>query len=224
MTKPVDRNERQALGRAIIDTCRSMNAVGLNQGKSGNASARFGEGMLITPSGVAYDAMKPLDVVWLDLGGAPMEGGQMAPSSEWRMHADIYKARPEARAVLHAHPIHCTALACRRKGIPPFHYMVAVAGGMDIRCSDYATFGTQALSDTMLAALENRKACLLANHGMICFDADLDRALGLAIEVETLAHQFQNAWRGGGPVLLSEDEMAEVIEKFKTYGVQTKGS
>lgn len=224
MISATDRNARQALGRGIVDTCRAMNAAGINQGKSGNVSARFGDGMLITPSGVSYDAMKPMDTVWLDLKGMPMDGGASAPSSEWRMHADIYSARPEAKAVVHAHPIHCTALACRRKGIPPFHYMVAVAGGTDIRCSDYATFGTQALSDAMLTALKDRKACLLANHGMICFDTDLDRALALAIEVETLAHQFQNAWRGGGPVLLSDAEMAEVIEKFKTYGAPPERS
>ncbi|MDF1748650.1 MAG: class II aldolase/adducin family protein, partial [Alphaproteobacteria bacterium] len=115
--------------------------------------------------------------------------GQLLPSSEWRMHADIYRQRPEAQAVVHAHPTFCTALSCRREGIPAFHYMVAMAGGIDIRCSDYATFGTEALSKTMIAALEGRKACLLANHGMICFEANLTRALGLAIEVENLARQ-----------------------------------
>jgi L-fuculose-phosphate aldolase len=223
VTRPHDKSARQALGRKIVDTCLAMNASGLNQGTSGNVSARFEGGMLVTPSGVPYGRLKPMDIVWLDPDGTPVEAGQLKPSSEWRMHADIYRARPEAQAVLHAHPIHCTALACRRKGIPPFHYMVAVAGGTDIRCSDYATFGTQALSDTMLSALEDRKACLLANHGMICFESDLDRALALAVEVETLAHQFQNAWRGGGPVLLSDAEMTEVLEKFKTYGVQDEG-
>lgn len=214
------RNERQALSRQIIDTCLAMNASGVNQGTSGNISARFGDGMLITPSSVPYTALKPMDIVLVALTGEA-EPGQLKPSSEWRMHADIYRARPEAQAVLHAHPTHCTALACRREGIPPFHYMVAVAGGADIRCSDYATFGTEALSETMITALKGRKACLLANHGMICFETTLGRALGLAIEVETLARQYLAARQIGDPVLLSDAEMAEVIEKFKTYGKQS---
>ena len=217
--KTPGRNERQALSRKIIDTCLAMNASGINQGKSGNLSARFGDGMLITPSGVAYDKLKPMDIVLMALDGTA-EPDQLLPSSEWRMHADIYRHRLEAQAVLHAHPTHCTALACRREGIPPFHYMVAMAGGSDIRCSDYATFGTEALSDTMVAALDGRKACLLANHGMICFDGDLDKALALGIEVESLARQYLAARQGGEPVILSDAEMAEVIEKFKTYGKQ----
>ncbi|MDW3206958.1 MAG: class II aldolase/adducin family protein [Alphaproteobacteria bacterium] len=214
------RNERQALGRRIVDTCLAMNASGINQGKSGNVSARFGDAMLVTPSGVSYDALKPMDVVLLGLDGTPVEDGQLLPSSEWRMHADIYRARPEAQAVVHAHPTFCTALACQRIGIPAFHYMVAVAGGTDIRCSDYATFGTQALSDTMVAALRDRKACILANHGMICFETTLEKALGLAIEVEGLARQYHHARQLGEPVILSDVEMAEVLEKFKTYGKQ----
>ncbi len=214
------RNERQALGRRIVDTCLAMNASGINQGKSGNVSARFGDAMLVTPSGVSYDALKPMNIVLLGLDGTPVEDGQLLPSSEWRMHADIYRARPEAQAIVHAHPTFCTALACQRTGIPAFHYMVAVAGGTDIRCSDYATFGTQALSDTMVAALQDRKACILANHGMICFEANLDKALGLAIEVEGLARQYHHARQLGEPVILSDAEMAEVLEKFKTYGKQ----
>lgn len=214
------RNERQAFGRRIVDTCLAMNASGINQGKSGNVSARFGDAMLVTPSGVSYDALKPMDVVLLGLDGTPVEDGQLLPSSEWRMHADIYRARPEAQAVVHAHPTFCTALACQRIGIPAFHYMVAVAGGTDIRCSDYATFGTQALSDTMVAALRDRKACILANHGMICFETTLEKALGLAIEVEGLARQYHHARQLGEPVILSDVEMAEVLEKFKTYGKQ----
>lgn len=215
------RNERQALGRRIVDTCLAMNVSGINQGKSGNVSARFGDAMLVTPSGVSYDALKPMDIVLLGLDGSPIEEGQLLPSSEWRMHADIYRARPEAQAIVHAHPTFCTALACQRVGIPAFHYMVAVAGGTDIRCSDYATFGTQALSDTMVAALQDRKACILANHGMICFEATLDKALGLAIEVEGLARQYHHARQLGEPVILSDAEMAEVLEKFKTYGKQS---
>jgi len=220
MTANLGGNERQALGRRILDTCRAMNASGVNQGKAGNISARFGDGMLITPSGVSYDAMKPMDMVYMTLDGAPLHAGQMLPSSEWRMHGDIYAARPEAQAVVHAHPTYCAALACLRRGIPAFHYMVAVAGGRDIRCSDYATFGTEDLSKTMIAALEDRKACLLANHGMICFDSDLSRALGLAVEVETLARQYHQAMQIGDPVILDDAEMDRVLEKFKTYGKQ----
>lgn len=215
-------NERQALGRRIIDTCLAMNAAGVNQGKSGNISTRFGDGLLITPSGMAYDALKPMDMVCLTLDGEKVDPDGLEPSSEWRMHADIYRARPEAQAILHAHPTFCTALACRRQGIPSFHYMVAMAGGRDIRCADYALFGTQALSDTMIAALEDRKACLLANHGLICFEADLNRALALAVEVESLAHQYLQASQGGTPVLLTDTEMDEALERFKTYGKQGK--
>jgi L-fuculose-phosphate aldolase len=214
-------NARQALSRRIIDTCKAMNASGINQGKSGNVSARFGDAMLITPSGVAYDALKPMDIVLQELDGvcAP---GQLLPSSEWRMHADIYRNRPEAQAIVHAHPTFCTALSCRRESIPAFHYMVAVAGGVDIRCSDYATFGTEDLSRTMITALDGRKACLLANHGMICFDTDLDRALALAIEVESLARQYHHACQGGIPIILNDEQMAGVLEKFKSYGRQPR--
>lgn len=219
-TPPTGGNERQALGRRILDTCRAMNATGINQGKSGNVSARFGDGMLITPSGVSYDAMKPMDMVYVTLDGEAIGNDQLLPSSEWRMHGDIYRHRAEAQAVVHAHPTHCAALACLRRGIPAFHYMVAVAGGRDIRCSDYATFGTEDLSHTMIAALDGRKACLLANHGMICFDTDLDRALGLAVEVESLARQYHAALQVGEPVLLDDAEMDRVLLKFKTYGKQ----
>lgn len=214
-----DKNRKYELSRALIDTCKAMNASGINQGKSGNMSHRFEDGMLITPSGVAYDVLKPTDIVYMSLGGEVPEG-QLLPSSEWRMHGDIYAARPEAEAILHAHPIHSTALACQRRDIPPFHYMIAVAGGKDIRCSDYATFGTKALSDTMMRALEGRKACLLANHGFICLDSNLTKVLGLAIEVESLAHQYLLTLQTGEPVLLSDEEMDEALEKFKTYGKQ----
>lgn len=219
-----DRNTRYALARRLVDTARQMNACGLNQGTSGNLSARFGEGLLITPSGIDYARMRPADIVHIRLDGSAAEAGQLLPSSEWRMHADIYAAREEAGAVVHAHPTYATAIACRREGIPAFHYMVAVAGGADIRCADYATFGTGALSESMLAALAGRKACLLANHGLIGFGPDPERALALAVEVEALARQYHLARQGGDPVLLSEAEMAEVLEKFKTYGKQSRGA
>ncbi len=206
-------------GQRIIDACLAMHREGINQGSAGNISVRTAGGFLITPSGVAYERMRPEDMVQMDLEG--QSAGERRPSSEWRMHCDIYRTRPEAGAVVHAHPTFCTALSCLRKDIPPFHYMVAVAGGSDIRCSGYALFGTQALSDAMLAALEGRRACLLGTHGMICFHDDLDRALNLAIEVETLARQYWHACRIGEPVLLSEAEMAEVIMQFDDYGQQT---
>lgn len=209
------------LARTVIDTARAMNAAGINQGKSGNVSVRGadGETLLITPSGVAYDDLKPEDIVPVVIESGAARG-RLLPSSEWRMHRDIYRARPEAGAVVHTHSTFSTALACRGEGIPAFHYMVAVAGGPDIRCAPYATFGTQDLSDHMLDALVDRKACLLANHGMICFEADAAKALALAVEIETLARQYWHACQGGTPTILSDAEMAVVLEKFKTYGKQ----
>ncbi len=206
------------LRRDIIQTCLRMNAEGLNQGTSGNVSARVPEGMLITPSGVPYQDMKPGQIVTMGLDGAFLGGWR--PSSEWRMHLDVYRARAEAAAVVHTHSAYATALSSHRKGIPAFHYMVAVAGGEDIRCAPYATFGTQALSDAMLAALEDRRACLLANHGQIAFGPTLEKAYGLAVEVETLARQYLIASELGEPVQLDRREMAEVIDLFRTYGTQ----
>jgi len=204
------------LRQALIATARRMNALGINQGTSGNVSARVEGGFLITPSGVAYDEMAPGQVVEMDLDGGHRDGQR--PSSEWRMHGDIYRGRPEAGAVVHTHATFCTALACLHREIPAFHYMVAVAGGASIRCADYATFGTQALSDNMLRALEGRRACLLANHGTICFGPDLKKALALAVEVETLARQYWHAGQAGEPILLSEAEINTVLELFKSYG------
>jgi L-fuculose-phosphate aldolase len=205
-------------GAAILAACRAMNASGLNQGTSGNVSVRRGDGMLITPSGVPYDATTPEMMVPVDAGGAP--SGPLVPSSEWRMHLDIYRARPEAGAVVHVHSPYATALSCHRRGIPAFHYMIAAGGGADLRCADYATFGTQALSDAMLAALEGRRACLLANHGQIAFGPTLEKALWLAGEVETLARQYLLARTLGEPVRLDEAEIARVLDLFAGYGQQ----
>ena len=210
---------RKLLSQQVIDTCLAMNAEGINQGIAGNVSVRFEEGFLITPSGVPYDRIMSSDIVYVSMDGATDD--PLKPSSEWRMHLDIYAARPEAGAVVHAHSTFATALSCLRKDIPAFHYMVAAAGGVDIRCSDYALFGTQALSDSMLEALEQRHACLLGTHGMICFHDDLDKTLWLAVEVETLAKQYWHACQAGEPVLLSDAQMGEVLEKFKHYGKQT---
>jgi len=204
--------------KAVIETCLAMNASGINQGTSGNVSLRGSKGFLITASGVSYDAMTPDQVVEMDLDGGYY--GEWAPSSEWRMHLDIYRSRPEAQAIVHTHSTHATALSCLRKDIPSFHYMIAVAGGGDLRCADYATFGSKELSENMLRALEGRTACLLANHGTICFGPTLAKALWLAGEVEALCHQYFLACQAGEPVLLDPAEMACVLEKFSTYGKQ----
>ncbi len=195
-----------------------MNRLGINQGTSGNVSVRVPEGFLITPSGIAYEAMTPGQIVAMDLEGGYR--GKWLPSSEWRMHHDIYRARPEAGAVVHTHASYATALSCLRRDLPAFHYMIAVAGGDSLRCADYATFGTRALSEKMLAALAGRRACLLANHGMICFHDSLEKALWLAGEIETLCRQHALACQLGQAVLLEPAEMERVLARFKSYGKQ----
>lgn len=204
------------LREAIIATALKMNALGINQGKAGNVSARHGEGYLVTPSGLPYEETHAEDIVRMDLQGTAQ--GQRTPSSEWRFHQDIYRARPEVNAIVHAHSPYATSLACLGLEIPAFHYMVAVAGGKNIRCALYATFGTQALSDHAVAALTDRKACLLAQHGMIAVGTSLKSALALAVEVESLAGQYWRALQIGKPDLLSDTEMDVVLEKFRTYG------
>jgi len=204
------------LRREIIATALRMNALGINRGRSGNVSARIEGGFLVTPTGIAYDSTQPDDVVAMTFDGESR--GSRLPSSEWRFHRDIYAARPEVGAIVHAHSPFATTLACLGRGIPAFHYMIAVAGGADIRCAPYATFGTQALSDHALRALAGRKACLLANHGMIGVGAALADALALAVEVEALAEQYWRALQIGEPKLLSEAEMAVVLAKFASYG------
>jgi L-fuculose-phosphate aldolase len=210
------------LKKHIIATARAMNALGLNQGASGNVSARRpeGEGMYVTPSGVAYEAMRVRDIVSIDWSGEwAVKAEGRKPSSEWRFHRDILVARPELGAVVHAHPIHCTALAVHGRGIGPFHYMVAVAGGRDIRCAGYATFGTQELSDRVIAALDGRKACLMAHHGLIACGPDLGGALALAVEVEALAAQYLAALQLGEPPELTDDQIDAVLAKMaKGYG------
>jgi L-fuculose-phosphate aldolase len=205
-----------AIRRAIIKTALKMNALGINQGTSGNVGARVPEGLLITPSGLPYEETRPEDIVAMNLDGAVIGTGR--PSSEWRFHVDILRERPDVGAVVHTHAPFATALSCLRRGIPAFHYMVAVAGGKDVRCAPYATFGTQALSNAALKALRGRKACLLANHGMIATGRDLKSALALAVEVEALAAQYWWACQMGRPVLLGGAEMGTVLEKFKSYG------
>ena len=199
-----------ALRQAIIDQCLAMNASGLNQGTSGNISVRQGEALLITPSGTPYAAMTPEMIARIPLSGdAEQAEGPRAPSSEWRFHRDILRARPEIGAIVHAHSPYATALAMTRRGISASHYMVALFGGDDIRCADYATFGTQALSDNALTALEGRNACLLANHGLIACGPTLEKAMGLAVELEALSRQHHLALQIGGPALLTQAQMAE---------------
>ena len=205
----------------IVTACRRMGALGINQGTSGNISVRWGEGLLITPSGLDYDDMTPEDIVLLRMSGR--HGRTQRPSSEWRFHRDILRARTEVNAVVHAHPVTCTALAIARKEIPAVHYMIAAAGGPTIRCAPYATYGTAALSKHALKALEGRLACLLANHGLIACGVSLRKALWLAAEVETLARQYTAALRIGEPHILPDDEIARVVEKFKSYGLREKG-
>ena len=201
----------------LLHTLRAMGAARLNVGTSGNASQRLAGGrMLISPSGIAAERCRAEDMVVVEADGR--YAGARAPSSEWPLHHDVYAAFPAAGAVLHAHSPFATALACQRLDIPPFHYMIARFGGTTVRCARYATFGTQALSDATVAALQDRNACLLANHGMVVYGRDLGHALALAIEFETLCAQYWRTLQLGDPVLLSDAEMAEVIERFKWYG------
>lgn len=209
-----------ALREAIVSTALAMNGAGINRGKSGNVSARHRDtsfdGFLITPSGLAYERTRASDIVAVTIDGDA--AGTRAPSSEWRFHRDIYRSRADVAAIVHAHAPFATTLACMDRAIPAFHYMVAIAGGRDIRCAPYATFGTQALSDHAVEALRDRRACLLSHHGMIAVGATLESALAIAVEVETLAEMFWRALQLGEPVLLSDDEMNVVLGKFATYG------
>ncbi|WP_340119479.1 class II aldolase/adducin family protein [Pelagibius sp. 7325] len=213
------KKDEEKLRKAIIDACRTMNALGINQGTAGNVSARHGDTLLITPSGVPYEALAPEDIVAMSLSGDyGSHEGKLAPSSEWRFHLDIMLARPEVGAVVHTHSPYATALAICGVEIPAVHYMIAAAGGPTIRVAPYATYGTEALSRHALAALEGRSACLLANHGVIATGPSLQRALWLAGEVETLARQYHLAATFGKPRVLPDDEIAVVVEKFKRYG------
>lgn len=204
----------------VIQTALAMNAQGINQGTSGNVSVRVPGGFLITPSGIPYEGMKPEQVVYMDDGGGYY--GDFLPSSEWRMHKDVYTNTPAAMAVVHTHSTFATALACNRRPIPAFHYMVGAAGGKCIPCAEYGTFGTQELSDSILKAMRDAgtRGCLMANHGVICHAANLKKALGLAVEIESLAKQYNHACTYGPPIILDDAEMDIILAKFKTYGKQ----
>jgi L-fuculose-phosphate aldolase len=209
----------------IVSAMHRLEATGLNRASSGNCSVRDGNTFWITPSGVPTAELRANTIVPVGLDGQPLShdpnsttARPLAPSSEWRFHRDLYAHRPELEAVVHTHSPFATSLACLHREIPAFHYMIAVAGGNTIRCAPYALFGTQELSDHALTAMQNRKACLLANHGMIAAGSSLDDAMRVAIEVESLCEQYWRALQIGAPHILSEAQMAEVMEKFKTYG------
>ena len=207
--------DTRALRLAIVQTARRMNALRIKRGKSGNVSARVEGGFLVTPSALPYDETEAQDIVAIDEQGAAR--GRRKPSSEWRFHRDIFAARNDAAAIVHTHSPFATTLACLDRGIPAFHYMIAVAGGSDIRCAPYATFGTQQLSDFAVQALDGRNACLLAHHGMIAIGESLQATLALAVEVETLAEMYWRALQIAEPRVLDEEEMAEVLARFADY-------
>jgi L-fuculose-phosphate aldolase len=214
--------DESSLRRAMIEQARSMNTLGINQGTSGNISARFGGRMLITPSATPYEAMEPGDIAAMPLDGDGAWDGPLKPSTEWRFHRDILRGRPDAGAVVHTHAPYCTALAILRREIPAIHYMIAAFGGNSVRCAPYATFGTAALADLALRALEGRHACLLANHGMIVVGPSLDRAMWLAVELETLAKQYVLTLPIGEPALLSDDEVEDAVRSFAGYGAHSR--
>lgn len=213
----------QKLRQSIVDHCRHMNAIGLNQGTSGNISVRHGDTMLVTPSGIPYAEMTAEMIVAMPIGGEyGAWSGPKKPSTEWPFHLDIMQARPEVGAVVHTHAMYSTILAIARKPILACHYMIAAFGGNDVRVADYERYGTKALSESVLRALEGRSACLMANHGMIATGATLEKAMWAAVELETIAKQYYHTLLIGGPVVLPETEIAGVIEGFATYGLQDK--
>jgi L-fuculose-phosphate aldolase len=219
MTDPDAGGGESDLRALLIDACRELTRRGLTHGTSGNVSVRCdARRFFVSPSGMDYETLQAEDVPLVDLDGHWF--GRHRPSSEWRFHRDIFKSRRDVGAIVHTHSPRATALACTGRGIPAFHYMVAVAGGGDIRCAPYHGFGTQELSDAALTALQDRRACLLANHGVIATGADLPGAMALAAEVENLALQYSVALSLGQVSILDEAEMGRVVEKFRTYGQQ----
>ncbi len=200
----------------LVETCRAMDRLGLTRGTSGNVSVRLDDGFLISPTGIHYDALTPELVVRMDMDGS--SHGSAQPSSEWRIHRDVLGHRPDLAAVVHTHSTHATAMAILGLGIPAIHYSIAAAGGADIRCAPYALFGTQALSDGVQRALEGRRACLMAHHGVVACHKDLARALGLAVTVEELARLYLLCRGTSEPPLLGAGQIDEVLERYKTYG------
>lgn len=209
-----------ALRQELINACCSMNQLGINRGTSGNISVRHGKGLLISPTGIPYDDLLPEHIVQLDWDGN--FAGDILPSSEWRFHRDVLYSRMDLNALVHTHSTHATALSVLGKSIPAIHYMIAAAGGKDIRCARYATFGTQELADHILEAMKDRRACLMANHGVLAGHVSIARALSLAVTVEELAQQYLLCLPLGEPVTLSDAEIDIVLQKFRTYGQQPR--
>ena len=208
--------------KQIIEFCLKLNSTNLSPLRSGNISSRAKEdgkdGYLITPSGKKYDSLKPENIVFMGLY-EEIENNDSGnkPSSEWRFHRDIYLNKKDAQAIVHAHSPHATAVSSHGKSVPPFHYMIALAGGEDIKCSEYATFGTKELSDNVINALTNRSACLMSNHGQVAFGKNLEEAFELAQEIENICQQYIIALKIGEPKILSFEEMKKVLDKAKDY-------
>ena len=218
------RGRERELRQQIIDHCLAMNASGLNQGTSGNISVRLGDDMLISPSGIAYHTLKPEMIATMAIGDdSGSWTGPLKPSTEWHFHQALLRDRPDANAVVHAHPTYCTTLAILRKDIPACHYMIAAFGGNNVRCSGYATYGTKSLSDMAVEAMQDRTACLLGNHGMIAIGDTLPKAMWRAVELETIARQYYLSLQIGEPVILSDANVEETLSKFSTYGLQENG-
>ena len=214
--------EAQAQARdGSVAAVRRLDALGMNRGSTGNLSLRWGEGMLITPTGMGADDLRPQDLVWLGWDGT--RHGDWQPSSEWHFHQAVYRARPDLHAIVHTHSTHATALACLRRELPAFHYMVAVAGGDSVPCTPYHLFGTEVLSQAVAAAMADRDACLMANHGLVAAGATLAHAMKVAQEIEGLCEVYLKALAVGEPAVLSAAQMVEVIERFRHYG-QTRRS
>lgn len=222
-SKVSGREDEQKLRKSIIAAALEMSSIGLSPGRSGNVSARCGGGMLITPSGMAYDQIKPADIVYVTDNGTTAPKSRK-PSSEWRFHLSAYGARPERSAIVHTHSMHATVIACAGRPIPAFHYMVAIAGGKDIPCIPYFTFGTEELAEAVAAGLRERDACLMANHGQIAIADTLTGALELAQEVENIAEMYAKLLAiTAKPKILADAEMADVLERFKGYGQKAQG-
>ena len=204
------------LRSTVVAAVQRLDTLGMNRGSTGNVSARHGKGMLITPTGMGADGLRPQDLVWLGFDGSMQ--GDWQPSSEWHFHQAAYLARPELNAVVHTHSTHATALACLRRPLPAFHYMVAVAGGDSVPLVPYFTFGTEALSEAVALALQGRDACLLANHGLVAVGTTVAQAMKVVQEIESLCEVYLKALAVGEPVLLGATEMAVVIDKFGSYG------
>ena len=207
---------------SVVRACQEMNAIGINQGTSGNISIRCGNGMLVTPSGMPYAEMEPEDLVFMDWDGNWQARHNNVPSTEWRFHLDILKNKPDVNAVVHAHPIYCSTIAIMGYSIPAIHYMIAAAGGIDIPCAPYAQYGTAELSHAALAALKHRRACLLAHHGLIATGKSLAKAMWLAVEVEVLARQYHGCLQIGKPPVLPAAEIDSILERWGDYGLREK--